>query len=64
MGKLANDDLKAVIEKGLVQYSRENRELDILIFKEVSCTVLYICINVNIIVLGCFLFFREDWCFA
>ena len=45
MGKLANDDLKAVIEKGLVQYSRENRELDILIFKEVSvlcCTFVSI----------------------
>ena len=51
MGKLANDDLKAVIEKGLVQYSRENRELDILIFKEVSCAVLYICINVKKLVL-------------
>ena len=49
MGKLANDDLKAVIEKGLVQYSRENRELDILIFKEVSYAVLYICINIKIV---------------
>ena len=39
MGKLNNDDLKAVIEKGIVQYGRENRELDILIFREVTQTV-------------------------
>ncbi len=38
MGKLNKDDLKTVIEKGLVQYGREFRELDILIFKEVFHT--------------------------
>ncbi len=37
LGKLNSDDLKTVIQKGLVQYSREHRELDILIFKEVTC---------------------------
>ncbi|CAH1776602.1 unnamed protein product [Owenia fusiformis] len=35
LGKLDSKDLKAVIEKGLKQYSRENMDLDILIFKEV-----------------------------
>ncbi|CAG5115632.1 unnamed protein product, partial [Candidula unifasciata] len=35
LGKLSEDDLKAVIEKGIRIYSRENRELDILIFREV-----------------------------
>ncbi len=40
MGKLNNDDLKAVIEKGIVQYGRENRELDILIFREVNSSGL------------------------
>ncbi|XP_041357041.1 cytoplasmic dynein 2 heavy chain 1-like isoform X2 [Gigantopelta aegis] len=35
LGKLAVDDLKAVIERGLKIYSRENRDMDILIFKEV-----------------------------
>ncbi|KAK7096855.1 hypothetical protein V1264_003902 [Littorina saxatilis] len=35
LGKLAGDDLQQTIEKGLKLYSRENRELDIIIFKEV-----------------------------
>ncbi|KAK3801155.1 hypothetical protein RRG08_006872 [Elysia crispata] len=35
LGKLSEEDLKAVIEKGIKIYSRENRELDILIFQEV-----------------------------
>ncbi|OWF37256.1 Cytoplasmic dynein 2 heavy chain 1 [Mizuhopecten yessoensis] len=35
LGKLGVDDLTAVIERGLKLYSRENRDLDILIFKEV-----------------------------
>ncbi|KAJ8297986.1 LOW QUALITY PROTEIN: hypothetical protein KUTeg_024517 [Tegillarca granosa] len=35
LGKLSGDDLKAVIEKGFKHFSRENRDLDILIFKEV-----------------------------
>ncbi|XP_074649972.1 cytoplasmic dynein 2 heavy chain 1-like [Tubulanus polymorphus] len=35
MGKLSDDDLKTVIEKGLKQYSRENRDMDVLIFDEV-----------------------------
>ncbi|XP_064610087.1 cytoplasmic dynein 2 heavy chain 1-like isoform X3 [Liolophura sinensis] len=35
LGKLTTDDLQAVIEKGLRMYSRENRDLDILVFKEV-----------------------------
>ncbi|XP_067663541.1 cytoplasmic dynein 2 heavy chain 1-like isoform X1 [Haliotis asinina] len=35
LGKLAEDDLKVVIQKGLRIYSHENRELDVLIFREV-----------------------------
>ncbi|KAL3878520.1 hypothetical protein ACJMK2_030860 [Sinanodonta woodiana] len=35
LGKLSSEDLKSVIEKGLRVFSRENRDLDILIFKEV-----------------------------
>ncbi|KAK3100036.1 hypothetical protein FSP39_013759 [Pinctada imbricata] len=35
LGKLTGDDLQSVVEKGLKIYSRENRDLDILIFKEV-----------------------------
>ncbi|ESO93665.1 hypothetical protein LOTGIDRAFT_209197 [Lottia gigantea] len=35
LGLLSSDDLKQVIEKGIRIYGRENRELDLLIFKEV-----------------------------
>ncbi|XP_055895255.1 cytoplasmic dynein 2 heavy chain 1-like isoform X1 [Biomphalaria glabrata] len=35
LGKLSEDDLKTVIEKGIRFFSHENRQLDILIFKEV-----------------------------
>ncbi|XP_071126281.1 cytoplasmic dynein 2 heavy chain 1-like isoform X2 [Mytilus edulis] len=35
LGKLTGDDLVSVVERGLKLYSRENRDLDILIFKEV-----------------------------
>ncbi|XP_022324921.2 cytoplasmic dynein 2 heavy chain 1-like isoform X2 [Crassostrea virginica] len=35
LGKLNTDDLTAVVERGLKLYSRENRDLDILIFREV-----------------------------
>uniref|UniRef100_A0A4W3JMF3 Cytoplasmic dynein 2 heavy chain 1 n=1 Tax=Callorhinchus milii TaxID=7868 RepID=A0A4W3JMF3_CALMI len=35
LGKLSSADLKDVIQKGIVQYGRDNRELDILLFHEV-----------------------------
>ncbi|XP_013392185.1 cytoplasmic dynein 2 heavy chain 1, partial [Lingula anatina] len=35
LGKLSGDDFKSVIQKGLLQYSRENRDLNVIIFKEV-----------------------------
>ncbi|XP_025088458.1 cytoplasmic dynein 2 heavy chain 1-like isoform X3 [Pomacea canaliculata] len=35
LGKLSPSDLQSVIERGIKLYSRENRELDILVFKEV-----------------------------
>ncbi|EDO38992.1 predicted protein [Nematostella vectensis] len=35
LGKLETSDFKQVISKGLKTYARENRELDILMFKEV-----------------------------
>ncbi|CAL1541204.1 unnamed protein product [Lymnaea stagnalis] len=35
LGKLSEEDLKAVVEKGIRFYSHENRQLDILIFREV-----------------------------
>ncbi|KAK6172722.1 hypothetical protein SNE40_016326 [Patella caerulea] len=35
LGKLSSEDLMAVVEKGIRMYGRENRELDLLIFKEV-----------------------------
>ncbi|CAG2190736.1 DNCH2 [Mytilus edulis] len=35
LGKLTGEDLVSVVERGLKLYSRENRDLDILIFKEV-----------------------------
>ncbi|CAH2225380.1 cytoplasmic dynein 2 heavy chain 1 [Pelobates cultripes] len=35
VGRLNSVDLKDVIKKGIIQYSRDNRELDILLFHEV-----------------------------
>ncbi|XP_078258652.1 cytoplasmic dynein 2 heavy chain 1 isoform X1 [Rhinoraja longicauda] len=35
LGKLNSSDLKEVIQKGIVQYGRDNREMDILLFHEV-----------------------------
>uniref|UniRef100_A0A8C5PP60 Cytoplasmic dynein 2 heavy chain 1 n=1 Tax=Leptobrachium leishanense TaxID=445787 RepID=A0A8C5PP60_9ANUR len=35
LGRLNSVDLKDVIKKGVIQYSRDNRELDILLFHEV-----------------------------
>ncbi|KAM9801492.1 cytoplasmic dynein 2 heavy chain 1 [Neosynchiropus ocellatus] len=35
LGRLSSTDLKHVIEKGVVLYSRDNRELDLLLFWEV-----------------------------
>nr|KAG5701774.1 hypothetical protein BaRGS_000764 [Batillaria attramentaria] len=35
LGKLSMEDLQEVIQKGIKLYSRENRELDVLLFKEV-----------------------------
>ncbi|XP_058887125.1 cytoplasmic dynein 2 heavy chain 1-like [Acipenser ruthenus] len=35
LGRLSSMDLKEVIHKGIIQYGRDNRELDILIFHEV-----------------------------
>ncbi|XP_029458286.1 cytoplasmic dynein 2 heavy chain 1 [Rhinatrema bivittatum] len=35
LGKLNSSDLKDVIRKGIMQYSRDNKELDILLFYEV-----------------------------
>ncbi|XP_019720995.1 cytoplasmic dynein 2 heavy chain 1-like, partial [Hippocampus comes] len=35
LGRLQSSDLKQVIQKGLVLYSRDNRELDLLLFWEV-----------------------------
>ncbi|PAA68244.1 hypothetical protein BOX15_Mlig013490g1 [Macrostomum lignano] len=35
LGKLSFEDLSAVVDKGLLQYSRENKDLEIVIFKEV-----------------------------
>lgn len=35
LGKLSGGDLKAVVERALVVFSRENRDLDILVFREV-----------------------------
>ncbi|XP_032878557.1 cytoplasmic dynein 2 heavy chain 1 isoform X2 [Amblyraja radiata] len=35
LGKLNSSDLKDVIQKGIVQYGRDNREMDILLFHEV-----------------------------
>ncbi|XP_069747277.1 cytoplasmic dynein 2 heavy chain 1 isoform X4 [Narcine bancroftii] len=35
LGKLSSSDLKDVIQKGIVQYGRDNREMDILLFYEV-----------------------------
>ncbi|XP_076467409.1 LOW QUALITY PROTEIN: cytoplasmic dynein 2 heavy chain 1-like [Babylonia areolata] len=35
LGKLSAEDLQVTIEKGLKLYSRENRELDVIIFREV-----------------------------
>ena len=35
LGRLGADELTAVIEKGLHAYARENRELDVVLFREV-----------------------------
>ena len=35
LGKLSADELTAVVEKGLHAYARENRELDVVLFREV-----------------------------
>ncbi|XP_043547742.1 cytoplasmic dynein 2 heavy chain 1 isoform X2 [Chiloscyllium plagiosum] len=35
LGKLRSSDLREVIQKGIVHYGRDNRELDILLFHEV-----------------------------
>ncbi|XP_040902456.1 cytoplasmic dynein 2 heavy chain 1 [Toxotes jaculatrix] len=35
LGRLESADLKQVIQKGVVLYSRDNRELDLLLFREV-----------------------------
>uniref|UniRef100_A0AAV2J329 Cytoplasmic dynein 2 heavy chain 1 n=1 Tax=Knipowitschia caucasica TaxID=637954 RepID=A0AAV2J329_KNICA len=35
LGRLSSKDLKRVIQKGMVLYSRDNRELDLLLFREV-----------------------------
>ncbi|XP_055023019.1 cytoplasmic dynein 2 heavy chain 1 [Boleophthalmus pectinirostris] len=35
LGRLTSADLKQVIQKGVVLYSRDNRELDLLLFREV-----------------------------
>ncbi|XP_063807614.1 cytoplasmic dynein 2 heavy chain 1 isoform X2 [Pseudophryne corroboree] len=35
LGRLNSDDFKEVIKKGIIQFSRDNRELDILLFSEV-----------------------------
>ncbi|XP_069495113.1 cytoplasmic dynein 2 heavy chain 1 isoform X2 [Ambystoma mexicanum] len=35
LGKLSPTDLKDVIKKGIIQYGRDNKELDILLFHEV-----------------------------
>ncbi|KAM9321467.1 cytoplasmic dynein 2 heavy chain 1 [Gastrophryne carolinensis] len=35
LGKLISSDFKDVIKKGLIQFSRDNRELDLLLFNEV-----------------------------
>ncbi|XP_071951365.1 cytoplasmic dynein 2 heavy chain 1-like isoform X2 [Antedon mediterranea] len=35
LGKLTSKDLKEVIEKGVLDYGRETRELDLIIFREV-----------------------------
>ncbi|XP_053312461.1 cytoplasmic dynein 2 heavy chain 1 isoform X2 [Spea bombifrons] len=35
LGRLNSADLKDIIKKGVIQYSRDNRELDILLFHEV-----------------------------
>ncbi|XP_043928516.1 cytoplasmic dynein 2 heavy chain 1 isoform X1 [Protopterus annectens] len=35
LGRMNSSDLREVIQKGIIQYGRDNRELDILLFQEV-----------------------------